>query len=435
MSFLSRMGAAVLKGCAELLLFLPLLLVLSVYVLPENVRWIWLATLPVCYAAGFAAATWIRITRLFQLLFLIACLGGGYTYLLFGTDLIALVSIPIACIAVYRGIKLTEVPWYMLFPASFFLLGMILYFFASVILHFMPEFEPFMPLLTGGGLVSLAVTLFVTNESNMKQESLPGDKEPVIASEMKWKNRLLIGLVLLLIALIVAFRMLQQAMGWLKEQLAALLRALFASSDKPPAMVPEQKPQPTPPNLGVSEAPPVWLEVLEKIFYYITAAVIIAAVLYLLYRIAIKIPGWARLFFTWLAGKLRSNDMRASRTGYEDDVESLMDWDQLGSQLFSRWRRWFGGSRPEKWEDMATNRDRIRFLYRSWLRQSIHQGYRIKRYLTPRETGREIEAWHKLPPDETDKLVAMYDSVRYGDKDAVSDQEVLALKRAMEKKQ
>jgi len=436
MRILSKAGTVLLKGAVELLLFLPVLLVVAVYLLPESVRWLWLGTLPLLYVAGFTIGTFVPIPWLFLLLLIVASIGGGYSYLLFDSVSAMLISALFACSAVYRGFKLVFVSWYLLFPAGFYLFGMILYFIGSVILHFVDEFQPYLPLLTWGGVVALAVTLLVTNESNMKQETLPGDKEPVIASDMKWKNRLLIGSMMLIIIFIVGFQMLQRAVNWVKEQLVALLRALFAPSDKPPAAADGQKAPDKLPDFANGEPPPEWMVLLEKLIYYAAAAIVIALLLLLLYTIARKIPRWVRLAISWLAARLHTPDMKSSRIGYEDDVESLMDWEQLNDRLLAGWKRLFRGSVPqEKWDQMTTNRDRVRFLYRSLLRRSVRYGYLLKPHLTPQETNRELKQWGKQQGSDAaaaDTLVSVYDKVRYGDKD-VSDIEVLELKDQLEK--
>ncbi|WP_036745591.1 MFS transporter [Paenibacillus sp. UNC451MF] len=429
-----RTGIVILKGCIELLLAFPLLLAAAVYILPESHRMLWIVFLPLGYAIGFILNSLMPLRQSYQQLLVSLCISVLYSYWMFGSTYAAMVPAIISFIVVYRGIRLVWIPWDVFFPVNFYVFGMILYFVASVVLHFVESFQPYMTLLTWGGLVALVITLLMSNESNMKQESLSGEKEPVIASEMMWKNRLLVILLLLVIVLVVSVRKLGEALIWLKNLLIYLLQALFSGSSPPPAKEPAKSPPPMPMNLSGNEEPAWWLVWLEKLLYYFVGALIVAAFLLAIYLIARRVPRLAKRLFAWLASKLYSEDKRIGKIGYEDDVESLMDWDTLNDKLFSKWKRLFSKNGPrEKWEELHDNKQRIRFLYRSWLHQSMQRGYTFKSFLTPKETGSEIEQWEKKSNFSLDSLVTLYDRVRYGDKD-IEDHEIQSEKLNLDKK-
>ncbi|WP_277713423.1 hypothetical protein [Paenibacillus mucilaginosus] len=137
---------ALLQGAAELLLFLPLPLLLAVYALPAPGRWLWLASLPLLYAAGCALALRLpqerRLTRhtvaaAFGLLQAVCTLGAG---------LPALLALPAGWLLARRGARMAAEPWALLFPPPAFAAGLLLQFAASFVLQF-PSFAPYLPLL------------------------------------------------------------------------------------------------------------------------------------------------------------------------------------------------------------------------------------------------------------------------------------------------
>ncbi|GAA4877370.1 hypothetical protein GCM10023310_66610 [Paenibacillus vulneris] len=428
-----RTGTILLKGCIELLLVLPVLLTAAVYLIPESLGLLWIITLPLGYGAGYMLNHLLSMRRAYLQLIASVCLAAMYSYGLFGSSYVAIVSLLVSFITVYRGIRLVWIPWDIYFPVNFYVFGLILYFISSVVLHFVESFEPYMPYLLWGGLVSLIITLFAANESNMKQETLSGDKEPVIAAEMMWQNRLLVMLILAVILLVVLFRQLGEAVMWLLYQSLHWLQALFSGSAEQPVPETPKAPPKVPMNLSGSEEPALWLVWLQKIMYFVVGGLVVLGCLLAVYLVLRRVPRLFRLLLSWLAGKLHSEGKRTSKIGYEDDVESLMDWEALNDKLLSGWKRMFAGSGREKWEDLQDNKQRIRYLYRNWLRQSMRRGYLFKSFLTPRETGSEVEQWSGKEISSADALLNLYEQARYGDK-PVTDEELTMAKQWADKK-
>ncbi|WP_282935250.1 hypothetical protein [Paenibacillus sp. RC67] len=433
-SLSANAGIILLKGCVEVLLAFPLLLLAAVYILPESHRVLWITTLPLGYAIGYILNSLIPLRRTYLQMLVSLCLGAISSYWLFGISFAAIVAAVTSFIVVYRGIRLVWIPWDVFFPVNFYVFGMIIYFVSSVFLHFVDSFQPYMTLLLWGGLAALVVTLLMSNESNMKQETLSGDKEPVIAAEMMWKNRLLVVLLLVIILLVVLFRKLGEAVLWGIHQLIQWLQALFSGPSSPPAAEPAKSPQPPPMNLSGNEEPALWLVWLEKILYFVVGGLLVLGCLLAIYFILRRIPRLAKRLFAWLASKLHSEDKQKGKIGYEDDVESLMDWESLNERLFSKWKRLFNRSgHREKWEDLQDNKQRIRFLYRRWLRQSMQRGYMFKSFLTPKETGLEVQQWDDKKQPPVDTFLSLYEQVRYGDK-GIEDHDLHAAKERMDKK-
>ena len=427
-----RAGIVLLQGCIELLLVFPLLLLAAVYILPESHRVMWVATLPIGYAVGYTLNSLVPFRRIYLQLLVSLLLGALHSYWLFGSSYVAIVAAAVGLVVVYRGIRLVWVPWSVFFPVNFYVFGMIVYFIASIVLHFVESFQPYITLLMWAGLAALVVTLLMSNENNMKQETLSGDKEPVIASDMMWKNRLLVVLLLIVIVLVVTIRKLGEAVLGGFRQLIQWLIALFSSPPPPVVTEPAKSPPPKPMVLPGNEEPAWWLVWLEMIMYFIVGGLIVLGCLLAIYLILRRLPRLMQRIVSWLARMLQTENKQKGKIGYEDDIESLMDWEAWNATLVSKWKQLFHRTGREKWEDLQDNQQRVRFLYRSWLRQSMRRGYVYKSFLTPKETGEEVQHWNSSKEPSADSLLSLYEQVRYGDK-PIEDPDLQKIKQGIEK--
>jgi hypothetical protein len=432
---LSGIGLAALKGSVELLLLLPVLLITGVYLFPVEVSlWLWLFTLLFCYAAGYSVNVYVPLGKRFQLLFIVILLGAAAAIIVSGLSYAFWIILPFTCLSIYRGARMVTWPWSFMFPISFYAVGLLIYFISSIFLQFVPSFEPFLSMLTWFGLLALAVTLLMTNQATMKQETLSGDKEPVIASGVMRQNRVLVILVLIFIVLVVLFRKLQAALIGLKDQIIAWLLALFNQPAEPPA--PKGAPAP-PPNMGLGEAAPpaAWLQWLEKIMMVVVGIALVIGVLLLLYIAARKLPPLFKRLFRWLMVLLNQRGQRQKAVGYEDDVESLMDWKRFNNSLTNRFKKWVAGQFEQKpqWQSMD-NRERVRYLYRQWIRKHAKDGYQLQKHLTPEETNKDIQSWSKeREPTPSGAMIGMYEQARYGHK-PMNEKDIEALKKIIETK-
>ncbi|UUZ93156.1 hypothetical protein LJK87_49630 [Paenibacillus sp. P25] len=143
----------------------------------------WLAGLPPLYAAGRLYQLMVRPRNKLTLhagLLLIAALQA---WLLFGSGYAYYWIVPFGWLLAYRGAHMASPPWHEMFPGSFSLMGLVIYFAASVVMRFVPSFAPYQPVLSWSGATALAAALLLVNESNLKEESLSGKKH------RPWPNR------------------------------------------------------------------------------------------------------------------------------------------------------------------------------------------------------------------------------------------------------
>ncbi|WP_277713422.1 DUF4129 domain-containing protein [Paenibacillus mucilaginosus] len=89
--------------------------------------------------------------------------------------------------------------------------------------------------------------------------------------------------------------------------------------------------------------------------------------------------------------------------------------------------------REPRWEDLRSGGERVRYLYREWLRGQRRRGLQAPPQWTPAETVREAAAANgaAAPGPAAGELLRLYESVRYGEK-PVSDEEAAQLRSRLE---
>ena len=96
-----------------------------------------------------------------------------------------------------------QASWNLMFPGTYFLIGLILFGVSSFILSFMDSFQGGISSLTWMG-AALGLTLLLVNRQLVLDETLPGNDQPVLERRVLRYNRWFI-LVLLLLVAVVAF--------------------------------------------------------------------------------------------------------------------------------------------------------------------------------------------------------------------------------------
>ncbi|TBL75387.1 DUF4129 domain-containing protein [Paenibacillus thalictri] len=432
------LAKALLRGAVELLLFLPPFLLAAVYLLDGSLRWLWLVLLPVAYVVGYAAQSAINLRKLYALLLLAAATAAVHTLIFYFLGLAWYVTGPFALLAAFRGIRSADMSWEASFPVGLNAIGILIYFIVSVMVRFVESFQPYVPVLTGCGVIALAVALFIANQAHIRQETLSGKKAPSVASSVLWQNRMMIGLLLIVIAVVALFRELRDVFLQLRDAvIAAILWLLSLLPDT--KQTPEGAAQPKPPmDQGVPAQPAAWLVWLEQAAIVLAEAAAVLLIVYGLYKLLRKLPPLVKRIYLWCIAALRMGEKLESREGYEDNVESLVDWNGLGGKFAERLKNWRTALARKKirWEDLEDNGERVRFLYKRWLQRHIARGYAYKPFLTPQETGNELDnprrhtAGHQTGGDS--ELVEWYEHARYGER-LPTDAQAQILKNKLER--
>lgn len=388
----------------ELLLLLPVWLALFGWLAPYGAEAAWLALAPAASFLGVAAGRWLG--RRWQQLAVaaMAAAAAAYAAASAGADWrVVAAAGAVGGFAPLQGMTIGE----RASDARWHWAGLGLYFVAAVLFPRLDALQASVPLLTAAGAVCLAVAL-------------------------RRHNRLLMGALLLVAAgLTAAFG---NAFGKL---LYALLRGLFAllPAGEPEAPPPAEAPPP-PAMEGLPEPagePGLLFLILDILGYAVGALAALALLTALgiwLYRHAgSALRAWLRRLASFLARPTRAPEEAA----YTDEESGVFSWEAVGRRMRDTWiGRLLSREREPRWEELRTNRDRVRWLYRSWLRAAAGAGHAPSRASTPREAAEAAARAGERRPGAAaagvQALAELYDRVRYGEEDA-SDEAVERLRR------
>ncbi len=271
--------------------------------------------------------------------------------------------------------------------------GLGLYFLAGIFYPRIEALQGTVPLITWAGAISLAVALFMTNHQYLRYSSLTGDSGERLPAGLRRHNRLFVGVIVAAALLLAA-----GAGRWIGGLLWGLLKAVVRWLTRPqePAPPPLEEPKeefpPLEPMLPVeSHEPDLLAQILNYAFYVLgglLTAALLGFVLYWLYKNA---GGIWRKTVDRLLSLLRRESAAPEQAAYRDEETSLFTWEsalegwrKVGARLLRT------GKPSERWEDMRDNRERVRYLYRLFLRKERARGYPLKPHLTPREMVQEI---------------------------------------------
>ncbi|WP_020616253.1 DUF4129 domain-containing protein [Paenibacillus daejeonensis] len=431
----AQAGATTLQGVIETLLFYPLLLLLAEYLLPQPTVWLWSAVLPLLYGAGHGACLLLKLDKVYKRLAFVLIAGAGWGLLWFGGSWQTAFPVLWSMVALFQGTRAADREWDARFPMSAMFTGVGLYFALSIATVYRAELAQYGWLIAILGLLALAVTLYRFNADAIRQQTLSGSRKAEVASSVSWLNRLLVFGLLIAAVGITMLRSIQQAFGWLREQIMALLQLLPSGPDEAPPEQPAMPDMPQPPMMGEEPTEPSafmkWLEQAAMIAMYVLIALVL---LYACYAIGKRLPGWLRRLYKVLTAWINRDDRQGEDLGYVDHVESLIKTRDRGPGLRDRWKDRFAewNRRKPRWSDEMTNEERVRYLYRRWLQAARKEGYELKSYLTPLETVADIERWRHRSSTEDLPVTQLYELVRFGDK-PVQDDQVTELKRLMER--
>jgi hypothetical protein len=428
-------GKTLLQGAVEALMYAPLLLTLAVYALPGVNVWGWMLTLPPLFAAGYAISAYLPWRKLLLTYLLAIVLGVTHAYFVVGTGVpLWWLSVPIGCIVAYRGSRLTEEEWHLYFPPGFYIIGMVLYGIISLFGPRLAGIAPYMPDILWGGLLSLAVTLLMVNQSNVKQEAYATVKNSSLSKAVIWQNRLFVLGLFGAVLLVAFFQSIERGISWLFQLIVYIIAGLLALLVSAAPDMPEEPPSDRlVPRVGGEQADHSWWwELLQRIGIWISytlIAIVAAVMLYIVVKRLIRLLKW---LYRWLLSVVSKHSAN-SGDAYEDDVETIVTWDELSGRWAAGLSRMFRRDKRLSWGDLTDNRERIRFLYGSLLLRSTRRGYGFKAHLTPAETERDLKQWSQsASAGEEGGFVELYERVRYGGKQ-VSDEEVAKAKDALDK--
>ncbi|MGG4396849.1 hypothetical protein ABEX25_21335 [Paenibacillus thiaminolyticus] len=395
------LGISLLRALLDYLILFPVLLLISVYAAPDVAGpQLWYGLWPACAAVGAALQSAVRFKWLRLWLLLLFVAGSA--------ALAAVVPLGLPIIAVYaagfivfaRGMSAVAnrsafgdtIHW------NWAALG--IYFLVFALSFFRPELRALQPHLAAVGVLFVFGTLWQMNWGQLNKANYSVEARGSVPAQVLRLNASYVILFFLALVLLVAFTF-GSAMDTLMEWTRMLLVWLFSGSENVAVGEPPP-PQAAPPmplfGADPNAEPSLFWKLLERLItvvFWVALAVGALAGTWFLLRFLMK-----KLFpQAWeaLLRFLRKGEAEPEAADYVDEQSSTFEWEKLRRRVMEPWaqtaRRW----RRERYGELKTNRERVRFLYRERLRQAIGKGYEPDPGRTPKETMEHLRQWEREP--------------------------------------
>ncbi|WP_339315285.1 hypothetical protein [Paenibacillus sp. FSL R10-2734] len=421
----------------ELLLVLPVWILFQVYVLPKQVEPMWLTAMPLLSLVGILLRQLcsVRWKQLLAALILGAVIG------ILSSGSLSIESLPLGVagfICAYLGMTVDSRDQ----SSKKYWLGIVIYFVTTIVFRRVPDLEASVTLLTWCGSLCLLLTLLISNSSYLHYSTLSQEGK-ALPKEIQRNNRIYvigIGIVAAVLAAgagkaigTLLWNIVRSFFGWISK--------LFSGSSEP-LPPPLEQPAASPELPFVGDQKPGLLAAILDIALYVAGAVLLGVAAYYALRWLYRNAGekWKRVMDAFLA-MLRREHSPKNNTSYLDEEKSVFTWEQTIQGLKNFWStRLTPKNRKDRWEQMNSERERVRWLYRRWLLMKRDHGYEVKSYLTPKETEDDILKWTALNKQKrkgnessvntSNSLIELYEKARYGEENP-SATDVAALKDQM----
>ncbi|RJX37703.1 DUF4129 domain-containing protein [Paenibacillus pinisoli] len=418
---------ALATGYIELLFYLPILLTLTILLLPAPTMNWWLATLPLAYCVPLAVLSVHTRIRLITRLCLILAAGAAhaaFVALLTGTGLS---PIPLVVMSLFgtlfanRGFQQLNLGWSASFHTIHMVVGLAAYIATQILkMVLIQPLSAYTVILNTGILVSIFLLLILMNERHVTNEVVDHRSSQALSATRR-QNRIWIVSLMALLGLVMAIAQLRHT---IEDWIRSIFRAIFAhfGSGEPMTEEPEL---PTLPRLilpRLNQKSYRFWDYLEVILYVGFAILMIVVTVYVIKLVYKKFGHAIKAMMDKLLG--RRVALAEPDTGFTDEIESLMSFSDLRNRMKNRLRSLFGsgGGKGDEWDSLSTNRDRVRYLYRSWIADAKKRGYEHKPHLTPRETAADQGSLEQPSDREwVHPFIDQYEAVRYGDKEPQDD--------------
>lgn len=440
--YLIRTLKLCLSCLGELVVLMPLYLAAVILLSPRFLPLGWMVILP--FISLFGAAIHNYVPVLWKKLGIAVLIGIVYAAIFIGTGaggLASLIGLGAALFALQGMTAVSRVG-----EARLYWFGTALYFVAGIAYSRIALLRGELGLMTWLGAACLGIALFVTNYEYLRYTTLSNKSASPLPRGLRRHNTVFIVIILGLIVLLAA------GVGrWIGHMLLEIIRHIVAwltrSSGEPEAPQPEELQEP--PMMFIPEGvqkPGLLSQILDILFYVLGGAVVAAIVVFALHWLYKNAGGFWKRSIDRLLALLRRQDRAGESAGYRDEESSIFSWEEKRQ----KWGQWRGalarfGKRQERYEDMRSNQERVRFLYRRLLLTRLHEGSEWKPGLTPLEMARDLLLHDDNKKDQRAKpgqaahkaaiepLIKLYYRVRYGGQEP-DDEEVADIRRKLSQK-
>ncbi len=320
----------------------------------------------------------------------------------------------------YRGKQHAQNDWNAILPTYAPCFIMILNFIVMALVNYLGALTPFAAVLTPAGILSLLFSFFAMNHlnrRNLADNQRAGSRiATAVSKSLSLQNQILLTVLLVLGALLSCMPWLLTAAGYLFQFVSflvgLLLNLILALVPPLQGSVSEQDSVQNPMVGEINTAWDGFFKVLAGIFFVLVLAVLLI-LLFLILRKLIK------LLRSILHNMLKQDGLIGNGgESFEDTQESTIDFRDLPRKYYDNFKKKFAQlRRGKRWNELQTESERVRYLYRSSLKRAEKSGYHHKTSYTPHEAL--DEAAQDLPQIQPvrEDLAAQYDLVRYAERE------------------
>ncbi|WP_062047017.1 hypothetical protein [Bacillus sp. JCM 19034] len=197
----------VMVGILEYLLLFPLLLTIALLALNEDIRSLWLFTLPFVFALAYFISTLItsnkRIVSVMTITIMSLIIGGLFCIFTSISFFLWPIFICIYTFIMFRAFAYREYDIDDLFKVHYFwTVALPCYFVGYFFYEHIEQLNQYRDHFQVAGILTLLVTLFISNHSMLRRATYSKEKSPVIGRSLTLQNRLfMVGTIVLLFLL------------------------------------------------------------------------------------------------------------------------------------------------------------------------------------------------------------------------------------------
>lgn len=404
------------KGLLKLILFMPALLLYKTWIGSELHLALWIGILSLYYLAGFLfRAVWpLTSTGLYGLVSILIIAGTGF--LLFDSSFTGLMQVALCGVLFFRGGFLVILGWGEPVSPNLYWISLFLYFLSSIMYRFYELTESLVPLVNMFGIATLLITMFAINRYLLSEASLLSNQEKFRpAPSLIFANLKIISAISILVLLV-------GISGFFGSIWAQIWDRIRITSQPQRSSAPGDEPITSDPlgSRSGREDPALWLQFLDAVLQVVGIIALIllsAAFLYFIVKktLSFTLRIWRRLKRVILGGT--DSVVLEGESAYLEEQKSLWDWERVKPWSGKLAQALKPGTK-QRWNDLQTNGERVRFLFRAWINELVKSGTTYRKQDTPAEFVRKYQM------DDLKEFVGLYYRVRYG-KYKPTDQEVL----------
>lgn len=387
LAYAKKSWTGIAPGWLELISLSPVLLGIAGSLYNGSVwAWGWLAGLAGYTVVGALSAAIPFLNRLGLLILWTAPLVVGWAWLLHGVSYYALLSAAAGAILATRAggaVRSAKGDLQPIFPW----LGLTLCAPSGFYIHRAEGLDSYSDGLAVIASVLFLLAILIGNAYSLSGGAYGGRGGNASIRKMRRFNRLLVAAFGLPVFILSFWGMVDGAIGSAVKKALRWLLGLMAG--EPVEMPPEPVATPSPQQPGLPEAkgdPALIWVILEYVLMAVFIAFAVAFVYYCYRSLSRWLPSWLKRVAAWFARRGKGQEQDPD-PGYVDTVLSTREGKPGGGGPLGRLKRLFQGRREVRWEDLADNRQRMRYLYTQAVRRAVRAGFRWQAEWTPAEAA------------------------------------------------